>query len=143
MNEAHDPEAAEPVLPSSPEVLALAHEHVLEIERSAEDQILRIRTPDGRAGLAITITSAGIRLDVTGGDLTLHTQGALSIDAEELSLHGRKSVAISTTGDATLRAEGDLHTEGRIQNIRARLGNVNVQANDDVKLLGERVRLNT
>jgi hypothetical protein len=39
-------------------------------------------------------------------------------------------------------ADGDLKTEARIQEIRARLGNVNVSANDDVRIDGERVMVN-
>jgi hypothetical protein len=41
-----------------------------------------------------------------------------------------------------LQASGDLHSEARIQNVTATLGDVNVRANDDVKLSGERVRVN-
>jgi hypothetical protein len=35
-----------------------------------------------------------------------------------------------------------LDSQARIQNITAVLGNVNVKANDDVRMNGERVRMN-
>jgi len=124
------------------ETIRLVGDHALEVVRDPEKNVLRVLTPDRKAGLSITITPQGISLHVAGGDLTLATDGALAIQAEELALHGRRGVSISSDGDATLRAAGDIHSEGRIQNIRARLGNVNVKANDDVKLDGERIKLN-
>jgi uncharacterized protein (DUF2345 family) len=128
---------------ASVETIALAGKHVLEIVRNGEQNVLHLLAPDRSAGLSITITAQGISLRVAGADVVLQTTGKLAIDAEELSLHGRRGVAITTDGDATIRAQGDLSSEARIQNIRARLGNVNVTANDDVKLSGERIKLNT
>jgi hypothetical protein len=124
------------------ETITLVGRHALLVERSPEKNVLRVLTPEGAPGLVITVTPQGISLTVSGGDLTLETQGALAIRADELSLHGNKGVSITSDGDATVRAAGDLSSEGRVQNIRARLGSVNVTANDDVKLIGERIRLN-
>ncbi len=129
--------------PAVVDTIALAGRHVLEVVRDGEQNVLRVLTADRSAGLLITIDARGISLQVSGADVVLQTAGKLAIDAEELSLHGRKAVAITSDGDATLKATGDLSSEARIQNIRARLGNVNVVANDDVKLNGERIRLNT
>lgn len=126
------------------ETIALAGEHRLELAlgRDRERDVIRLLTPDRTVGLAITITKQGISLQVTGADVSLATTGKLSLSAEELHLHGRSAVAITSEGDASMRVTGDLSTEARIQNIRARLGNVNVTANDDVKLVGERIKLN-
>lgn len=128
---------------STVETIALAGKHVLEVVRNGEENVLRVLTADRSAGLSITITTQGISLQVAGADVVLQTTGKLAIDAGELSLHGRKGVAITSDGDASLTAAGDFSSEARIQNIRARLGNVNVVANDDVKLNGERIKLNT
>lgn len=125
------------------ETIELIHDHLLELHREPGSNVLRVLMPDKRTGVSITITAQGLILNVTGGDLRLQTEGTLAIDAERLSLHGRKGVAITTDGDAEIRALGDIHSEGRIQNIRATPGGVNIRANDDVKLTGERIRLNT
>ena len=130
-------------LDSAAQVIALSHHHVLEIHHGAEDNILRILSPDGIAGLAITISARGITLNVTGGNLTLQTTGALAIDAEKLSLHGRVGVTVSSGGDASLQVAGEFNAEAHTQNIRARLGNLNLRANDDVCLDGEKIRLNS
>lgn len=47
-----------------------------------------------------------------------------------------------TEGDLKLQVAGDLHSEARVQNVTATLGDVNVRANDDVKMIGERIRMN-
>ena len=52
------------------------------------------------------------------------------------------SVSLNTDGDLALRAAGALTSEARIQNLTATLGDVNVRANDDVKMQGERIRMN-
>ncbi|NVB37693.1 hypothetical protein G6O69_07600 [Pseudenhygromyxa sp. WMMC2535] len=124
------------------EEIALHGEHTLEIRRSAEQDLLEVTGPTGVAGLCISIDAEGISLQVTGTKVTLATRGALAIRADELALHGNRGVTITSDADASFRAAGDIHTEGRIQTIRARLGNVNVEANDDVKLEGERIKLN-
>lgn len=124
------------------ETTALLHEHALEIRRAGDHNVIRILSPDGRPGVSITLTAQGITLDVSGGDLTLKTTGALAIDADTVSLHGRNGVAIESGGDAAIRAAGDIQSEGRSQEIKARLGSVSVKANDDVKLNGERIKLN-
>jgi hypothetical protein len=89
----------------------------------------------------VAITADGPVLRFEGG-LALQTDGPLAIDAEQVTLHGRQGVAISSGGDAWIQVEGDLHSNARIQNITADLGNVNVKANDDVKINGERVKVN-
>jgi hypothetical protein len=124
------------------QTISLIDRHSLEISRSATDNVLRIVSPDGRTGVTVTVTAQGITLSITGGDLTLQTSGALAIDAERVALHGRNGVAITSGGDLSLQVAGDIHSEARIQNIKARLGNVNIKANDDVKLTGERIKLN-
>lgn len=129
--------------PGLVQTIELIHDHSLEIRRSISQNVLRVVSLDGRAGISITVSDRGITVNVSGGDLTLQTSGALSIDAEKLSLHGREGVVVSSGGDASLRVVGDFDAEARIHNIRASLGNVNVRANDDVCLDGERIRLNS
>lgn len=124
------------------ETTALLHEHALEIRRAGDHNVIRILSPDGRPGVSITLTAKGITLDVTGGDLAIKTSGALAIDADTVSLRGRNGVAIESGGDASIHAAGDVKSEGRTQEIKARLGSVSVKANDDVKLNGERIKLN-
>jgi hypothetical protein len=121
--------------------LSLAHERTLVIERLAAGDLLRVLGADGGACLTILLRPAGpvIQFD---GSLMLQTTGELALSAGRLALHGRDGVAITSDGDVTVQTPGDLSTSARIQNLTAELGNINLKANDDVKLNGERVLVN-
>jgi hypothetical protein len=123
-------------------VLQLAGDHALEVRRGAEDDVLSIVGPTG-AGITISVTREGITVSLAGADLRLQTEGALSIHAGALALHGSRGVSITTGGDAEIRAAGDLTTSASAQRLEARSGNVDIEANDDVCVDGERVRLNS
>ncbi|AKT42711.1 hypothetical protein [Chondromyces crocatus] len=127
--------------PSS--TLQLAGGHALEVRRGPGNDTLQLLQPDGQASISIHVTPQGITLSVQGAALTLHATGALAIDAETLALRGRSGVAIESGGDAHIDLEGDLHARARQQHLTATLGNVNIKANDDVKLDGERIKLNS
>jgi uncharacterized protein (DUF2345 family) len=114
----------------------------LVVEHGANGDVVHIVAGDGRLAMRIRVTPAGALLELEGVDLKIHTAGDLSIEADRLALHGRSGVAVTTGGDALLYAAGDMHSRARIQNIKADLGNVNVTANDDVSINGERVRVN-
>jgi uncharacterized protein (DUF2345 family) len=118
--------------------LALAHGQRLAVETG---NVLRLFAADGQTTLTVLITPAGPVLQFSGG-LEIQAEGDLAVSGKRLALHGREGVAISTGGDLSLHADRDLHSLARIQNITADLGNVNVKANDDVRLNGERVMVN-
>lgn len=118
--------------------LALAHGQRLAVETG---NVLRLFGADGQTTLTVLITPAGPVLQFSGG-LEIRTDGDLGLSGKRLALHGREGVAISTGGDMLLHADRDLHSMARIQNITAELGNVNVKANDDVRINGERVLVN-
>ena len=120
----------------------LIGQQALVVESAEGGDLLKIVAPDGRVRLAIAITPDGPVLELGGMGVMIRSSGPLAIDAERIALHGRNGLQISTGGDAAIRAEGDLTSVARIQNISASLGNVNVKANDDVRLNGERVMMN-
>ncbi len=97
---------------------------------------------DGHMSLSIRVTPQGPVLRFDGPGLKIETAGELSVEAQRLNLHGRSGVSVTSAGDVHIQTPGDLHSHARIQNITADLGNVNIKANDDVKLNGERVRAN-
>jgi hypothetical protein len=124
------------------ETLELTENQRLIVERRETESVLHVISGSGQISLTIQLTAEGPILRFDGLDLRIEAGGDLAIGARHLSLHGREGVAISSEGDASICAAGVLNSEAKIQNIRARLGNVNVKANDDVGLRGERIRLN-
>ena len=123
-------------------VLALTGGHELALSRSSERDVLQIRGTGGQVVLTIEVTPSGPILRFEGASLTLEARGDLSICADTLHLSGRSGLAIESQGDVYLETSRDLHATARVQNIRASLGNVNIGANDDVRLNGERVMVN-
>ncbi len=120
----------------------LAHGQQLAITTDAQGSVLHLLAADGETtSLTIVITSNGPMLQFSGG-LAIQAAGDIAVSAANLDLHGRESVSIRTGGDLEIHADNDLHSTARIQNITANLGNVNVKANDDVRINGERVMVN-
>jgi hypothetical protein len=120
----------------------LAGGHRLDIEPTESGSVLRIAAPDGRVSLSITVTPDGPVIQLGGHGAVLRIDGPLGIEADRVALHGRAGVALSSGGDVTVEAVGDIRTTGRSQEIVAGLGDVRVKANDDVRINGERVKLN-
>lgn len=122
--------------------LELRGEQRLRLERGPDGDLIQLCDARGRLTLSIQVTDSGPVLRFEGGGLRIQAAGELTLEAEELHLHGRAGLDLTTGGDLALVADGDLASEARIQEIRARLGNVNIAANDDVRIDGERVMVN-
>ncbi len=126
---------------TEPCLLDLAGGQKLLVDRTSEGNLLQFLSPGGLVTLTVEVTPSGpvIRFD---GGLKIQASGPLELDAARVAIRGAEGVSIESGGDARIAAAGDLDSEARVQNIWARLGNVNLKANDDVKLKGERIRLN-
>jgi hypothetical protein len=100
----------------------------------AGGELVTIRDPAGQVELEVRLTEAGPVLRFDAAQLELRAAGRIRADCESLE--------IVTTGDAALHVGGDLSTRARITDITSTRGDVRVRANDDVRLNGERVKLN-
>ena len=82
----------------------------LTIARQETRNLLVLRGPNRRVTLTIEVTEQGPILRFDGPGLAIETTGALSLQAETLSLHGRQGLELSSGGDAVIQVEGDLET---------------------------------
>ena len=112
------------------------------IEHCENEHVLKILGSDQQVTLSIQITSAGPVLNLHQAGLILRSDGDFAVDARHVTLHGREGVTLTSDGGVKVCAAGDLESRARIQNVTAELGNVNIRANDDVKLNGERIMMN-
>lgn len=135
-------QAAEARRAEAPEAVELGGDYALVVDRSAEDDVLTLRGPSGHTELSLHLTEEGPVLRFGGQGLRIVADANLSLSAEELRLEGRSGLTLESGGDLDLKAARDLRSEARIQSIIGRLGNVNVEANDDVRIDGERVLVN-
>lgn len=116
-------------------------DYCLTLERGEQGSRIRLLDRAGAEPLRIELRPEGPVL-VLGRGLLIAVAGDLELMGDRVAIRGREGIELHSGGDALVRCEGDLISEAREQRLTARLGDVQVEANDDVKLLGERIRLN-
>jgi hypothetical protein len=115
--------------------LAVGAGYKVVARREQRRDLLMVQAPDGRVCLKVLLLPEGPVVEVEGQALRLAAAGEIRLDCEELAINVRKDVA--------LRAGGVIESDARAQRLRARLGDIQLAANDDVSLDGERIRLNS
>jgi uncharacterized protein (DUF2345 family) len=103
---------------------------------------LRLEAPDGRLCLSIKLTPEGPKVELVAAALSIATEGDIALACRSFEVAARKDVVLDAGGEVRIRADETLRTEGVAQQHRATLGSIDLLANDDVSLQGERVRLN-
>jgi hypothetical protein len=129
--------------PSSPSIIPFARQHTLALRSDAETGELRLRAADGRELVLVEVGSRGLSVRASGLTLTWDERGgSLRLEVDRLTLVGREHVAIETEGNLELRAGGRMSFTAPDQVITATVGDVQIVANDDVALSGEKILLN-
>ncbi len=126
---------------------ALRHGYALRVPRT---DMIEIVAPDGALCLSIRLDLSGPVVEVRAASLRVATEGDLVLDCERFEVNAREDICLISAGgiaqdahgDVVIRADGEIATEAAGQQHRARRGNVDIRANDDVMLDGERVMLN-
>jgi hypothetical protein len=126
----------------APFTLALVDQSELTIRHDSGTDRIEIGS-GGRATLKITVSPARLSIELGALEVSLTSEGALRIAADQLELVGRNGVALRSDSDLSLSAAGKLAVTADDQTLVARLGNVDIKANDDVSLVGERILLNS
>ena len=110
------------------------------LRNDGDDSVIQIES-SGVTVLSIRVTKEGAELMFEDG-LKMRAEGKLTLDGDQVTIRAREELRLESAGEAHIQVEGDLYTEARVQNIKATLGNINLKANDDVKLRAERILLN-
>ncbi|HRI64637.1 MAG TPA: hypothetical protein PK156_10360 [Polyangium sp.] len=134
-----------------PQSVVLPSGRAIEVEAQADADVLRFRAPSGECVLTIHLTDAGPVVRVAGADLEVRSAKRLSLDCEEFQLRAAKSAAIEVGGDLRERVggsalrvvRGEAIVEAQHARLEARPGGIELRANDDVRVTGERVLLNS
>jgi hypothetical protein len=116
------------------QTLEVAGARKIVLRRGEGQDALELLERDGRMSLNVSITEQGVTLSIHGASLELSLERELTINAESIALHGRSSVALAT--------EGTLSSVARSVRVETTHGNIELEANDDVRVDGERVLLN-
>ena len=131
--------------------IVLKSGYAAESLESNEGESILIKAPDGKICLSITLSAQGPIVEINSTSLKLAAQGDLSLECRNMQINAENQICLQSKGDMiqtaggnlTVKTQGSIETEGFSQRIKARLGDVEVEANDDVMLDGERIRLNS
>ncbi len=124
--------------------------HALAIINENDCEVVQVRNAKGIALFSISISDEATTLTIEAENIELKASNKIAIAADVVQITATSEVFMKSQGDLMQTVDGDnmLITQGdkqdvaRIQNITSALGDVNIKANDDVKLKGERIKLN-
>jgi hypothetical protein len=98
--------------------IALTSGRRIEAEARPDGDVLRVRAPGGEVVLSVLITEAGPVLRFESAAIELEATRKVAVTCDQFEVNARAGASITTGGDLTL------------------------EANDDVNVRGERIRLN-
>ncbi len=124
--------------------------HALAIINENDCEVVQVRNAKGIALFSISISDEATTLTIEAENIELKASNKIAIAADVVQITATSEVFMKSQGDLMQAVDGDtmMITQGdkqdvaRIQNITSALGDVNIKANDDVKLKGERIKLN-
>lgn len=127
---------------SSRQETTLRGGHRLAVLRRDEEDVLRVEGGGGELHLEVSVTDSGTTIRLEGADVQIRSSGSLSLDARELAIRGREELSLRSEADLSLEAADVIRSEGHAQQLVARRGDASIYANDDVRLDGERIKMN-
>ena len=124
-------------------VIPLTAEHQVALRSAGTQGSITLVTSTGQHIVNIDVSAEGIALRAGTLTLTWDEAGGLRLEVDRLTLVGSKEVAIETEGDLRLSAGGRMILTATDQVIAATLGDVQIRANDNVAVAGEKILLNS
>lgn len=122
--------------------VSLAGDHRLVVDRGTDEDVLQVQGSDGTLHVEVVVTETGTRIRLEGGDVRIHASGRLSLDGESVAIRGRNGVSLRSGADMEVDVAGVIESEAHAQRLIARRGDTTIYANDDVRLDGERIKMN-
>lgn len=118
-------------------------------EPAGEDRIT-IRGRSGEVELEVRMTEHGPVLRFRAADVELASTGEVRVDCERFHVRAEKEIFEETgghlrqrvAGNASVWVRGQHSTKAGEARVEAKRGSVQIEANDDVQLLGERIKMN-
>lgn len=116
---------------------------------TAKEQ-LELVDKNGMLQLTISIKEKGLVIQVNASSIQLNAAEELNLSGKKINITAAEQLNIKTKGnlvqqvdkDALMEVGGTNKMLAMVQKITATLGDVTIKANDDVKLNGERVKMN-
>lgn len=117
---------------------------------NTEKQEIKLVDNNKTTQLIISVKEKGLSLAINAFEINIHATDELNFSSKTIKMSASEKIEIKTDGDLEFKIEKDCNSEiggasqsnAKTQLIRANLGNVEMKANDDVRLDGERVLFN-
>jgi len=124
--------------------------HRLAIHNKNECDIVSVRNAEGLTLFTIEVSDQGASLNIEAENINLVAAKKLNLSAADINITSNKELHITSEGNLfqqvkgnkTIKTHGENFETAKSHHIKAFLGDVKLSANDDVKLNGERVKLN-
>ncbi|WP_437969071.1 hypothetical protein WMF04_07150 [Sorangium sp. So ce260] len=132
-------------------VVPLASGRSIEIAEEGAGERIQIRAAAGQLLVSIRLTDEGPVLSLEGASLEISASRTLSLSCDTLRIQAAQDAAVEVGGSLRERVRGSVvreagrsaRTTAREVKVEASPGGVEIRANDDVDIVGERVRLNS
>lgn len=117
---------------------------------SENNDLVTISAPDGTVELQIKLTADGPILQVAAASIEMSATQRIALNCNELDVAVKDKMNLKCDGDMRQTVKGNLESttegtarvEARRIEVEAAWGDVDIKANDDVRLTGERIFLN-
>ena len=124
--------------------------HTLAIHNEDNCDVIKVRNAKGLVLFTIEVSSAGATLNIEAENICISAANKLTLSANEVNIASEKHLNLKSNGNLdqqvkgnkTITTEGDNIETAKTQQLNAYLGDIKLKANDDIKLNGERVKLN-
>lgn len=138
-------------LPSRPSVVRLGSGRSVVVTEGGGEERLEVRAATGEIVIAVRLTDEGPVFTMSGASIEIAAAKQLSLRAESVRVQAKADVSIEAGGDlhervlgAAVREIGGLdRTKAAEMEVEVHPGGISLRANDDVDIVGERVRLNS
>ncbi len=122
---------------------AITLRHGLQLRIASHDDGDTVLLANGEETvLRIDIAADGPRVELRTRHLALRAEERLDIAAPQVAIRAGNDLQLVSDGTAAFEAAGPLRVEGHATDVRSRRGDVAIHANDDVRIDGERIKLN-
>ncbi len=124
--------------------------HSLAIHNEDNGDVIKVRNAKGLVLFTIEVSTAGATLNIEAENICISAANKLNITGKEVHIASEKQLNLKSNGNLdqqvkgnkTITTDGDNIETAKTQQLNAYLGDIKLKANDDIKLNGERVKLN-
>lgn len=141
----------EPAVSVRPSVVRFASGRSLSVVDAGGEERIEVRAAGGALVVAVRLTDEGPVFSMSGASIEIDAAKKLSLRAETVHVSAKADLSIEAGGTLYQRAGGssvreiaglDRASAGELE-IEVHPGGISLRANDDVDIVGERVRLNS